>query len=139
MFKVVNEDIRKMSLCQFHFVLVSSLLTLNIWTYFTPYSRVYICCLQTGNIAWKVSISGVILVCISLHSDWIVSLRIQSECGKMQTRITPNVDTFHVVYFFLKLHHNTSDQVWINNIIIQTLRHSTLTDNFFSVQVVALH
>ena len=25
-----------------------------------------------------------------------VSLRIQSECGKMQTRITPNTDTFYV-------------------------------------------
>ena len=27
-----------------------------------------------------------------------VSLRIQSECGKMGTRITPNTDTFHAVY-----------------------------------------
>ena len=26
------------------------------------------------------------------------SLPIQSECGKMRTRITPNVDTFHAVY-----------------------------------------
>ena len=26
-----------------------------------------------------------------------VSLRIQSECGKIRTRITPNTDTFHVV------------------------------------------
>ena len=26
-----------------------------------------------------------------------VSLGIQSECGKMQTRITPNTDTFHAV------------------------------------------
>ena len=26
-----------------------------------------------------------------------VSLRIQSECGKMQTRITPNTDTFYAV------------------------------------------
>ena len=26
-----------------------------------------------------------------------VSLRIQSECGKIQTRITPNTDTFHAV------------------------------------------
>ena len=35
------------------------------------------------------------------HSDWIrkdgVSLRIQSECGKMRTRITPNTDTLHAV------------------------------------------
>ena len=27
----------------------------------------------------------------------IVSLRIQSECRKMGTRITPNKDTFHAV------------------------------------------
>ena len=27
-----------------------------------------------------------------------VSLRIQSECGKIQTRFTPNTDTFHVVF-----------------------------------------
>ena len=26
-----------------------------------------------------------------------VSLRIQSECGKIRTRITPNTDTFHAV------------------------------------------
>ena len=26
-----------------------------------------------------------------------VSLRIQSECGKMRPRITPNTDTFHTV------------------------------------------
>ena len=27
-----------------------------------------------------------------------VSLRIQSKYGKIQTRITPNIDTFHAVY-----------------------------------------
>ena len=30
-----------------------------------------------------------------------VSLRIQSECGKMQARITPNTDTFYVVQIIL--------------------------------------
>ena len=30
---------------------------------------------------------------------YFVSLRIQSECGKMQTRITPNTDTFYAVLF----------------------------------------
>ena len=30
-----------------------------------------------------------------------VSLRIQSECGKMQTRITPKLDTFHAVLMTL--------------------------------------
>ena len=28
-----------------------------------------------------------------------ISLRIQSVCGKMQTRITPNTDTFHAAYY----------------------------------------
>ena len=28
-----------------------------------------------------------------------VSLRIQSECGKIRTRITPNTDTFHAVRY----------------------------------------
>ena len=38
---------------------------------------------------WKVSVFGVILV---------VSLRIQSECGKILSRIIPNTDTSHAVY-----------------------------------------
>ena len=29
-----------------------------------------------------------------------VFLRIQSECGKIRTRIIPNTDTFHVVFIF---------------------------------------
>ena len=28
---------------------------------------------------------------------FVVSLRIQSKCGKMRTRITPNTDTFYTV------------------------------------------
>ena len=31
-----------------------------------------------------------------------VSLRIQSECGTIRTRKTPNTDTFHAVVFFHK-------------------------------------
>ena len=41
------------------------------------------------------SVFGVILVRIFLHSDWI--FRIQSKCGKIQTRITTNRDTFNAV------------------------------------------
>ena len=37
------------------------------------------------NRVWKVPVFGVILVCI------------QSECGKIRTRITPNTDTFYAV------------------------------------------
>ena len=58
------------------------------------------------------SVCGVILVRIFPHSDWIqrVPLRIQSESGKMRTRITPNTDTFHAVYvwsdFFIRVNLN---------------------------------
>ena len=31
-----------------------------------------------------------------------VSLRIQFECGKMRTKITPNTDTFYAVFVHLK-------------------------------------
>ena len=42
------------------------------------------------------SVFGVILVRIFSHLDSI-SLRIQSECGKIRTRITPNTSTFYEV------------------------------------------
>ena len=47
----------------------------------------------------KGSVSGVILVHIFPHLDWIRrdTLRIQSECGKIRTRITLNTDTFYEV------------------------------------------
>ena len=43
------------------------------------------------------SVFGVILVRIFPHSNWIRIDTIQSECGKIRTRITPNTDTFHEV------------------------------------------
>ena len=39
-----------------------------------------------------------------------VSLRIQSKCGKMRTRITPNTETYYTVKFYL-----------INTVLQQTL------------------
>ena len=36
-----------------------------------------------------------------------VSLCIQSECGKMHTRITPNADTFYTVYNSHKEHKSS--------------------------------
>ena len=47
-------------------------------------------------IAWKVSVLGVILV------------RIQSEWGKIPTRITPNTDTFYAMNFELSF----LDSIW---------------------------
>ena len=43
------------------------------------------------------SVFKVFLVRIFPHSDWIRRERIQSECGKIRTRKTPNTDTFHAV------------------------------------------
>ena len=40
-----------------------------------------------------------------------VSRRIQSQCGKMWTRITPNTDTFHTVEFTNK---NTALTLWMH-------------------------
>ena len=62
----------------------------------------------------KVSVFGVILVHIFPHSEYGlnterhgVSLSIQSKCGKMRTRITPNTDTFHAVCLYLRFYGTT--------------------------------
>ena len=60
--------------------------------------------LLMNHTTWKMSIFGVFLVGIFPHSDWIqnsVSLCIQSECGKTQTRKTPSTDTFHAVLILI--------------------------------------
>ena len=44
------------------------------------------------------SYSGLHFPAFGLNTErYGISLRIQSECGKMRTRITPNMDTFHTV------------------------------------------
>ena len=62
--------------------------------------KVGICQIKTT--AQKVSVFGVILVhifpALGLNAGrYGVSLRIQSECGKMRIRITPNTGTFYAV------------------------------------------
>ena len=51
----------------------------------------------TSRTVWKVSLFGVFLVRIVQHLDWIRKdtsyLCIQSKCGKIQTRKTPNTDS----------------------------------------------
>ena len=45
-----------------------------------------------------ISYSGPYFPAFGLNTEsYSVSLRIQSECGKMRTRITPNTDTFYAV------------------------------------------
>ena len=44
------------------------------------------------------SYSGPYFATCGLNTEgYRVSLRIQSECGKIRTRITPNMDTFYAV------------------------------------------
>ena len=44
------------------------------------------------------SYSGTHIPAFGLNTEkYRVSLRIQSKCGKMQARITPNTETFHTV------------------------------------------
>ena len=50
---------------------------------------------------------------------YLVSLRIQSEWGKMRTRITPNTDTFYAV---LSLHQQFKLNKKSNQKIDETLR-----------------
>ena len=72
-----------------------------------------------SNTAWKVSVFGVILVRVFPHSNWVSlriqskSFRIKSECGKIQTRITPNTGNFsqwkfQKLYWHFSLISNTS-------------------------------
>ena len=50
----------------------------------------------------------------------VILVRIQSECGKMRTRITPNTDTFHAVFFvqinlsFLQISYAGADRASSN-------------------------
>ena len=39
---------------------------------------------------------------------YFVSLRIQSKCGKIRTRKSPNTDTFHTVRFFQIIYRYTT-------------------------------
>ena len=55
----------------------------------------FIACVKSDRIR---SYSGPYFLAFGLNMEkYSVSFRIQSECGKIQTRITPNTDTFHAV------------------------------------------
>ena len=62
--------------------------------------------------AWKCPDSGKYFPAFGLNTDrYVVSLRIQSECGKILTGKTPNKDTFHFpndirLMKFLRFHRN---------------------------------
>ena len=53
------------------------------------------------------SYSGLYFPAFGLNREkYGVSLGIQSECGKIRTRITPNTDTFHAVVHIIKCSNN---------------------------------
>ena len=52
------------------------------------------------------SYSGPHFPTIGLNTErYGVSLHIQSEYGKMRTRITPNMDTFHAVIYIYQMNY----------------------------------
>ena len=63
--------------------------------------------------AWKVSIFGVILV------------RIQSKCGKIRTRITPNIDNFYAVSNALSVTQKRAIRMIKNGHFLQLLLKKT--------------
>ena len=82
------------------------------------------------------SVLGVILVRIFPHLDWIrrdteytekygVSLRAQSECPKIRTRITPHTGKF----FFLK-----KRVVFGSTIVLQICAHAASRWNWYEIQ-----
>ena len=99
--------------------------------------------------AWKVSVFGVLLVRTFPHLaeySHSVSLRIQSECGKIRTRKTPNKDTFLAVLMIsigvFKALSNIEDGVFCyfkyfcNNLRLRTSEigleiHLSLFSSFF--------
>ena len=50
----------------------------------------------------------------------VILVRIQSKCGKIRTRVTPNTETFHAVISFLK-----SSDLTINHDMKLTFQAST--------------
>ena len=61
------------------------------------------------------SYSGPHFPAFELNTErYSASLRIQSKCGKMQTRVTPNMDTFHVVLLKLEACNFISNNLILN-------------------------
>ena len=61
--------------------------------------------------AWKVSVFGVFLVRV------FSPFRIQSDCGKIRTRKTPNTDTFYAV---IRMHFS---EIWLKSFFKKNKSH----------------
>ena len=71
------------------------------------------------------SFSGLYFPTFGLHTErYSVSLRIQSECGKIRTTKTPNIDNFHAVRFMIvspQLVNSAKRKFLLLNIVIYLL------------------
>ena len=85
------------------------------------------------------SYSGPYFPTFGLNTErYFISLRIQSECGKIRTRITPNTDTFYAVFVpsIIANFINFTQKIRFN---FPSLYYFILRDNiFFSFITVAL-
>ena len=77
------------------------------------------------------SYSGLHFPAFGLNTErYSVSLRIQSECGKIWTRITPNTDTFYAVMLLLQSHMNpTPDKK--NALLAKSFNENVLIAKFW--------
>ena len=65
------------------------------------------------------SYSGPHFPAFGLNTErYSVSLRVQSECGKMWTRITPNTDTFHAVLCTLAYEHTFERSLFFEHVTL---------------------
>ena len=65
----------------------------------------------------------------------VILIRIQSECGRIRTRVASNTDTFYTVLFFILLHQsialNTEKlvAVYSHNIVKPSFGHPQKVSN----------
>ena len=65
--------------------------------------NIYPYCEKSVRIRSYWSFSGLYFLAFKLNAEkYAVSLRVQSECGKIRTRKTPNTDIFHAVSLYYK-------------------------------------
>ena len=84
--------------------LLKTLFLLTLLEFYFVYFQEPILTFRNSDTAWKLSkygvFSGPFFPASGLNTErYGVSLRIQSECGKIRTRITPNMDTFHALSY----------------------------------------
>ena len=93
----------------YHQVVCPSLYFCSLFGNIPTSTQCHLHCVKSVRIR---SYSGPYFPTFGLNTQrYSASLRTQSECGKMQTRITPNQNTFHaVLVFYNKVNRTVSLQ-----------------------------